>query len=48
MKLNGISDLVCSSMLGNTLKVNNQHYTYDCMCTKSNKILGLKLANSDL
>lgn len=48
MKLNGISDLVCSSMLGNTVKVNNQHYTYDCMCTKSDKILGLKLANLQL
>ena len=48
MKLNGVADLVCSSMLGNSVKVNEEHYTYDRMCTKSDKMKGLKLANSDL
>lgn len=48
LKLNGVADLVCSSMLGNSVKVNEKYYTYDRMCTKSDKMNGLKLANSDL
>lgn len=48
MKAQGTSSLVCSSMLGNDPVVNDKHYTYDCMSTKSDKILALKQANSKL
>ncbi len=48
MKLNGVSSLICSSMLGNTPEVNDSYYTYDSMCTENDKIKALKIANLEL
>lgn len=48
MKYNGISDLVCCAILGNTPEVNNRHYTYDGMCTEIDKMGALRQANLKL
>ena len=48
LKLNGVSSLVCSSILGNSVQVNDNHYTYDGMSTNEDKINSLKVANLKL